>query len=102
MRKDNDIIIEIRNDFVQESLRKLKSVIINDLFYSIIYMIKFFTFHGSNKTNKHFLDTNKQLKGNDRDAALFSAIEIKNNKLRIACVDCLFDVSLDDLNEKEV
>ena len=42
------------------------------------------------------------MNGNDRDTALFSAIEIRNNKLRIACVDCLFDVDLEDLGEKEV
>jgi len=29
-------------------------------------------------------------------------MEIKNNKLRSACVDCLFDVQLDDMNKNEI
>ena len=64
LEKENDIIIENRKDFVQTSLRKLKSVIINDLFYSIIYIIKFFTFHGTNMTNKHYIEANKMLSEN--------------------------------------
>jgi hypothetical protein len=74
------------------SLKKLKSVIVNDLYYSILYLVKFFTYHGSNGTNKYFIEINKKLNSNGRDFAIFSAIEIINNKLRIACVDCLFDV----------
>lgn len=83
-------------------MRKLKSVIINDLFYSIIYIIKFFTFHGTNMTNKHYIEASKLLNENKRNYAIFSALEIKNTKLKIACVDCLFDVDLDDLKENEV
>jgi hypothetical protein len=63
---------------------------ISTLFTSIVNLIKHFCEHGGKETHEIYKVVSEDLNDLGREDALFSALEINDDQLRLAVVDCLF------------
>lgn len=85
------------------SMSHLDDPIANALFISIIRLIRYFCLEAvQNKVNKLFESISESLNNNNREKALFNCLMIPNDDVRLACVECLFVVPLDEFDLEEI
>ena len=77
--------------------------ILIDLFISMIKLIKFVCLEATiNDKNDLFDIISESLNGINREAALFNCLAIPDDNVRLACVECLFVVPLDEFDQEEI
>jgi hypothetical protein len=77
--------------------------IVNDLFISIIKLMTFFCLEAeTNKKNLLFNSLSERLNEFGREGALFNCLAIPDDGVKLAVVECLFVVPLDELDFDEV
>jgi uncharacterized protein Smg (DUF494 family) len=70
---------------------------------SIVKIIRYFCFEAeSNKLNSLFDATSASLNDNRREAALFNCLSIPDDNVRLAVVECLLMVPLDEFDLDEI
>lgn len=74
-----------------------------DLCVSIIKLIRYFCSEAEgNKGNSLFDATSASLNSNRRETALFNCLEIPDDAVRLAVVECLLVVPLDEYDMDEI
>ena len=61
-----------------------------------------FSLHGFLNTNEKFDEISEKLNDEGRDDALFRAMKIEDDDVKLAVVDCLYVVPMDEFEEREV
>lgn len=72
------------------------------LFESIINLLQHFSLHGFLGTNERFDEISERLNELGRDGALFNAMKIQNDAVKLAVVDCIYVVPMDEFEEDEI
>lgn len=87
----------------REKMIHLDDPIVNALFISIIHLIEYFCKESEiNTKNKLFSSISQSLNENRREDALFNCLNIMDDNVRLAVVQCLFVVKLDDFDSDEI
>ena len=85
------------------SLLNLDDSIVNALFISIIKLMKYFCLEANiNQKNDLFDEISDSLNKNRREESLFKCITIPDDDVRLAVVQCLFVVPLDEFEQDEI
>ena len=61
-----------------------------------------FCYHGSVESNKLYDKCSQKLDEIGREEALFVVLSINNDKIRLAIMNCILNVPLDELDENEI
>lgn len=85
------------------SLKHLDDPIVNELFISIINLMRFFCLEAEqNEKNKLFDAISYSLNKNRREEGLFNCLGVPDDDVRLAVVKCLYVVPLDELERDEI
>jgi hypothetical protein len=88
---------------ITASLAHLDDPIVNELFISIIHLMRYFCLEADqNQANELFDDISQSLNDNHREDALFKCLIIPDDEVRLAVVECLFVVPLDEFDSEEI
>lgn len=89
--------------YIVTSLSNLDDPIVNELFVSIINLMKYFCLEANiNKKNNLFDEISDSLNTSNREDALFNCLIIPDDDVRLAVVQCLFVVPLDEFDLEEI
>jgi len=101
--KSNMAQEEAQQQEILFKMRHLDDPLVNELFISIIRLIRFFCLEAeSNEQNKLFEAISSSLNDNNREAALFNCLNIPDDGVKLAVVECLFVVPLEEYDFQEV
>lgn len=88
---------------VQKTMSRLNDPIVNGLFISIIRLISFCCLQAEmNGANDLFDQISHELNELNRETALFNALHIEDDDVKLAVVRCLYVVPLDEFEEDEI
>lgn len=92
-----------KEEIIEQSLIHLDDQIIKDLCISIIKLMRYFCSEAEdNKVNSLFDATSGSMNENGREAALFNCLKIPDDNVRLAVVECLLVVPLDEFDFGEI
>ena len=78
-------------------MKHLDDQLVNDLFISIIKLIRFVCLEAEcNERNKLFEAISETLNNCNRELALFNCLNIPDDDVKLAVVECLFVVPLEE------
>ncbi len=84
-------------------LQHLDDHIAHALFISIIKLINFFCEESEKSTSQPiFNEVSQSLNENQREAALFNCLEVPNDNVKLAVVECLNNVPLSEFDNEEI
>jgi hypothetical protein len=91
-----------KND-VTQILSRLNDPIVNKLFISIIQLIRFCCVEADQNSENDLFDLiSAELNELNREDALFNALNIPNDNVKLAVVRCLYVVPLDEFEDDEI
>ena len=84
------------------SLQKLNDDLVYEVFTKIIELLAHFSLHGSLDTTPTFDECSRELYELKRNDALFRAMEINDDEVRLAVVSCLYVVPMEELKRSDI
>lgn len=85
------------------SLQHLDDIVVQKLFIAIIQLINFFCEEAeADGTSSIFEDVTKELNRANREQALFNCLEVPNDEVKLAVVECLNNVPLSEFDNEEI
>ena len=84
-------------------LQHLDNVVVQELFIAIINLINFFCEEAMHiLSSSIFQEVSQSLNDSSREAALFNCLEIPNDEVKLAVVECLNNVPLSEFDTEEI
>mmetsp|Transcript_7293 Transcript_7293/g.5585 ORF Transcript_7293/g.5585 Transcript_7293/m.5585 type:complete len:232 (+) Transcript_7293:161-856(+) len=112
LKKYEDVLKMSRRYFDQSAfaikekvtqLQHLDNTVVQELFIAIIQLINFFCEEAEKSNSAHVFEAVSQsLNSVQREAALFNCLEVPNDEVKLAVVECLNNVPLSEFEADEI